>query len=127
MLTERALEKKNWAILGASPKKDKFSNKIMRRLMELDYNVFLVNPNYDEIDGLEVYKDISDIPEEIQVVNVVINKNQSLDFVRQKDLSKFDYIWFQPGTFDDGVINLAKEKNENVIAGECVLVETRGR
>lgn len=127
MLTEKALEKKTWAILGASPKRDKFANKIMRRLMELGYEVYLVNPNYDKIGEYPCYRDINDIPAKIEVVNVVINKNLSLDFVRKNDLSKYDYLWFQPGTFDEQIIELAKEKNENVIAGDCVLVETRGR
>jgi predicted CoA-binding protein len=39
------------------------------------------------------------------------------------DLSDLSAIWFQPGSFNDEIIEMAKQQNPNVVHGHCVLVE----
>ena len=46
--------KRTVAVLGASPKSDRYSHKAMMRLSEADYSVIPVNPAYTEIEGLAV-------------------------------------------------------------------------
>jgi len=40
------------AVLGASPKTDRYSHKAMTRLLKAGYSVIPVNPAYAEIEGL---------------------------------------------------------------------------
>ena len=45
------LKEKNWAVIGASIDKSKFSYKIPKILKEKGYKVYLINPKYYEIEG----------------------------------------------------------------------------
>lgn len=122
-LIEKALAKKRWAIVGASANADRFGYKILKHLTKLGYEVYPVNPNYDQIATHKCYAKLSDIEVPIDVVNVVVNKKLSQQMLEQEDVSQLSAIWFQPGSFDEETIELAKTKNPNVIHGKCVLVE----
>lgn len=122
-LIEQALAKKRWAVLGASGNSERFGYKILKHLDRMGYEVYPVNPNYEQIATHKCYAKLSDIEQPVEVVNVVVNKKLAKQFLEEEDVSKLDAIWFQPGSFDDEIIELAKQKNPNVIHGACVLVE----
>ncbi|WP_459128902.1 CoA-binding protein [Guggenheimella bovis] len=123
-LIANALNEKRWAVLGATDKKDRFGYKILKRLIDLDYDVTPINPNYEEILGKKAYKNLKDVPEAIDVVDVVVNKELVRKWIESDDLSCYKYIWFQPHTYDEEIIELAKAKNSNLIYDHCVLIET---
>ncbi len=47
------------AVLGASPKADRYSHMAMMKLKEGGYPVIPVNPAYEEIEGLQVASDLA--------------------------------------------------------------------
>jgi predicted CoA-binding protein len=51
MNKDEMLQLRNWAIIGVTPKKDRYGYKIWRQMKEKGYTVYGVNPNYEEIDG----------------------------------------------------------------------------
>ncbi len=122
-MVQGALDKKNWAVVGATDNKEKFGYKIFKRLVDKGYNVYPIHPKLDEIEGVKCYKSVFDIADKVEVVNVVVNKKLTMDIVSNKDIAKFDYIWFQPGTYDSDVIDVASKNNENLIYNKCVLIE----
>lgn len=124
---ENALNKKKWAVVGASDNPERFGYKITKRLIDKGYEVYPINPNYEELLGRKVYKDLSEVLGEVDVVNVVVNKALSRKLIEEHDLSGLEAVWFQPNTFDDEIIALAEQKNPHVIYNSCVLVETNGR
>ncbi len=123
-MIKEALGKKNWAVIGATDKKEKFGYQIFKKLVDKGYNVYPIHPKLEEIDGIKCYKSVFDIAGKVDVVNVVVNKKLTMNIVSNKDIAKFDYIWFQPGTFDSDVIDTAFKNNENLIYNKCVLIET---
>jgi len=50
------LEKKVWAVVGASDNPEKYGNLIYKKLKSRGYRVYPVNPNYETIDGDKCYK-----------------------------------------------------------------------
>ncbi len=122
-LIEQALEKKKWAVVGASGNAERFGYKILKHLDRLGYEVYPVNPNYDQIATHKCYPTVGDIPGGVDVVNVVVNPKLSKAMLEEGDFSELSALWFQPGSFNDETIELAKQKNPNVIHGHCVLVE----
>lgn len=115
------LDKKVWAVIGASPSKDKFGYKIYKILKDNDYKVYPVNPGYEDINGDKCYKSIEDLPEVPDVIDFVVPPKISLlalDEAKEKGVKN---VWFQPGTFNEGVIKKAKENDFNIVE-DCVLV-----
>ncbi|MGC8663770.1 MAG: acetate--CoA ligase family protein [Thermoplasmata archaeon] len=67
---------KTVAIVGASSKEGKIGYEIMKSLMESKAKLYPVNPNEDEIMGLKCYKNISSIPEKIDLMVISLTANQ---------------------------------------------------
>ena len=73
------LNKKVWAVVGATAKQDRYGYKIWKKLKEHGYTSYAVNPSYKEIDGEKVYPSLSHIDESIDVVDMVVSPKISLN------------------------------------------------
>lgn len=66
------------AVLGASPKADRYSNKAIRKLKEHGHDVIPVNPAHSEIEGLPAAGDLAAIePGTIHTVSVYVGAARS--------------------------------------------------
>jgi uncharacterized protein len=68
----------NVAVIGASTDRSRFSNKAVRAFQLEGYNVFPVNPNYGEIEGLKSYRKINDIPDDVDFASIYLNPRISM-------------------------------------------------
>ena len=116
------LTKKVWAVVGVTLRKEKFGYKIWRKLKDNGYEVYPVNPKYDEIDGEKCYKDLKELPKIPEVVNLVVPPKISSNNIDLADELGIEYLWFQPGTADEEVINKTEEMNKKIVFHDCVLV-----
>ena len=62
----------NVAVIGASPKKERYSNKAIRLLSEYKHNPIPVAPKQEKIEGKKVYQKLEDIPEKIDTVTLYV-------------------------------------------------------
>ena len=114
-----SLKLKNWAVVGASDKKDKFGYKIVKTLSDNDYNVFPINPRLDEIDGIKCYSSLNDIDEQIEVVDMVVRPEIGKKIIAEIADNNIDYIWLQPGTRSDEIDELTEKFNLKVVK-DCI-------
>lgn len=63
----------NVAILGASPKEDRYANICQKLLLKKGYTAYPVNPSYDIIDNIRCYKSLLDIKKSIDTVTLYLN------------------------------------------------------
>jgi uncharacterized protein len=121
------LDKKVWAVIGATPNTEKTANHILHMLIDHGYEVYAVNPNYEEIEpGIKCYKSILDLPVVPECIDFVIPPKVSLENLKALDSAKTPYVWLQPGTFDDEVVAYAAAHGFKAIhGGPCVMVELR--
>lgn len=119
-IKKEMLEKKNWAIVGVSENKDRYAYKIWKLMPEHGYKVFGVNPKYNEIEGIKIYNSLKDIDEKIDVVDVVVNKKLTYKLLDEiKDLG-IEYVFFQPETYDDSVVEKAESLGLKILTGDCI-------
>ncbi len=117
------LGKKTWAVVGASPDTEKISNRIIKKLTKKGFEVIPVNPKYEEIEGLKCYPNVASIPKPVDCVDFVVGPPLTKKAVDMLDPSDIEYLWMQPGSFDDEVVTFAEEKGFKVVhGGACVLV-----
>lgn len=62
----------NVAVLGASKNPDRYSNKAVVALLAAGHTVYPVNPGGGEIEGLPVYKSLSEIDQPVDTVTVYV-------------------------------------------------------
>lgn len=124
MSAESMLNKRVWAVIGVSQKAHKYSNMIYHKLKTNKYQVYAVNPTLREVDGDPVYPSLSALPEKPDVINLVVAPAVGLEYLIQASQLGITDIWFQPGTHDDEIQELADRLGLHTVQG-CVLVASR--
>jgi len=121
---EQTLRMRNWAVVGASPKRDRASNQIVRELDERGFTVYPVRPATPEIEGLACYASLADVQGQIEVVDLVVNPEVGIRVMEQVRELGIKYVWVQPGAESDEIRRFA-EKHDIVAVEACVLVGLR--
>ncbi len=62
----------NIAIVGASRDRERFSNKAVRAYRDAGWGVFPVNLKDEEVEGLECFSSIKDIPDDLDAVSFYV-------------------------------------------------------
>mmetsp|Transcript_1547 Transcript_1547/g.1058 ORF Transcript_1547/g.1058 Transcript_1547/m.1058 type:complete len:712 (-) Transcript_1547:5176-7311(-) len=65
---------KSVAVIGASTKELSIGNRVIRNLIDFDFkgDIYPINPKADEVRGIKAYKSILNVPDNIDVVHMVI-------------------------------------------------------
>lgn len=124
MQEEMMLGKKIWAVVGASDNPEKFGSRIYKKLKSRGYKVYPVNPNYEAIDGDKCYKNLAELPEAPEVIDMVVAPKHGLATIEEASKLGIKNIWLQPGTYNDEVMKLIADKGLTAVQA-CVLVALR--
>lgn len=88
----------NVAILGASNKPDRYSYKALQLLVEKRHTPFPVHPLLKEINGIHVYRRLSEIPDEIHTITIYLSPQNQQTVENDILQSKVQRVIFNPGT-----------------------------
>jgi predicted CoA-binding protein len=120
------LADKNLALVGASPNKDNFARGIMEELKKLEYNVVPVNPNYDEVAGVPTVAHVTDLPENIKNVVIMVHPEVTPEIARQCVASGVERVWIHKGvgkgSYSEVAVRLLKENSVEVVYGFCPMM-----
>jgi len=122
---------KTIAVYGMSTNEVKPSNYVPVFLMNQGYNIIPLNPVASEIAGQKVQKNILDIPDNIDILNVFRPSEQVLEVVeeaveRKKQKGDIKLIWLQEGIINDDAKKLAESHGIEFIQDKCMLKEYKG-
>lgn len=113
------------AVLGASPKPDRYSNKAIRMLVEHDHEVVPVHPVYKEIEGLTVTAALEDLaPESIDTLTMYVNADRSSELADAIVNLQPRRVVFNPGSENPELAQQLAGKGIEVEAA-CTLVLLR--
>jgi predicted CoA-binding protein len=122
---EEFINKRVWAIVGASHNPAKFGNKIVRDLHSAGYIVYPINPKQGEIEGLKVYAGLADLPEKPDVVDVVVPPAVTEKVVRQVQELGLPRVWMQPGSESEDAVRFCEENGIAVVHDACAMIQKR--
>lgn len=106
------------AVAGVSRAADSAANPVFRKLRKAGYEVFPVNPNAAEVEGVPCYASLDRIPGELDGVVVATHPGHSLEVIRQAITRRVPHVWFHRSFGDGGVSGAAvKECEAHGIAG----------
>lgn len=87
------------AVIGASSHRHKYGNKSLRAHFKQGYEVFPVNPNETEIEGLKAYPDLTSIPvESLDRISVYVPPWVGIQMLDAMAAKKPKEVWFNPGS-----------------------------
>ncbi len=112
-----------YAVVGASNNRHKYGNKVLRCYLQHHKKVWPVHPAQEEIEGLKVIHQISDLPLDVESISVITSPSVTERIVEEAARHGIKNIWMQPGAESDEAIAKAEALGLRVIAnGPCVLV-----
>lgn len=121
---EEFIDKKfTYAVVGASNNREKYGFQVFKDLKNSGFKAIPVNPHEKEILGSKVYKQLTDIPGQIDVVVTVVPPKITEKIVEECLQLGINKVWMQPGSEDDEAINFCKNHNITVVYNTCIMVE----
>ena len=112
------------AVIGASPKPDRYAFKAMELLKEYGHKPVPVNPAFDEILGEKCYARIATAPHPIDTVTLYLRAARSDPLIEEILSVKPQRIIMNPGAENETLAEKARDRGIEVIEG-CTLVMLR--
>lgn len=117
------LSLKKIAVIGMSKHGQKAAHYVPKYLSENGFDITPVNPTTDEILGRKCYSSISEVNEEIDVVDVFRPSDKILPIIKDAIRKKPKVIWLQEGIHNQEAEELAKKAGIKVVFNRCMLAE----
>lgn len=119
---KKMLSIKKWAVYGASPDESKFGYKIPIRMIKHGYDVVGVNSKYkgQQIGDMQVVGSLDEIPDDVECLDIVVNPTIALQVIDEAKKKGINYLWFQPGTWNEEVLEKAEKNGMNIVYDDCV-------
>jgi predicted CoA-binding protein len=110
------------AIVGASNDRRKYGNKCVRAYLDAGFQVFPVNLHEAEIEGLEAYRSLDEVPVPVDRVSLYLPPETTWILIPDLARQAGAQIWFNPGSADSRVLAEARAAGLEVRAG-CSIVD----
>jgi len=111
------------AVIGASSDRRKFGNRALRAFLQQGYTVIPINPNEREVEGLQTYASVLDVPGVIDMASFYVQPEvgeRVIDEVARKGIPE---VWLNPGAESDALIERARTlKIEPIVACSIVAI-----
>ncbi|MGE0486922.1 MAG: CoA-binding protein [Gammaproteobacteria bacterium] len=111
------------AVVGLSRNWERPSNFAAKYMQEHGYRVIPVNPVYDEVLGERCYKDLTEIPEPVDMVDVFRKPDDLPPILEQTLAIGAKTLWLQIGVINLDVAASARAAGLEVVMDRCVKIE----
>jgi predicted CoA-binding protein len=119
------VNRRTWAVVGASQDRSKYGNRVFRSLRDAGYIVYPVNPRGGKLEGTQVYPSLAELPEPPEVVDMVVPPPVTEKVVEEAHRSGLTRIWMQPGAESEAAIAYCHEHGIEVVHDACAMVRKR--
>ncbi len=114
---------KKVAVIGMSKHSSKAAHYVPKYLSDHGYDVTPINPTADTILGKKCYDSVSEINEEIEIVDIFRPSDQVLFVIQEAIKKKPKVIWLQEGIHNSEAEELARKEGIKVVYNRCMLAE----
>ena len=105
------------AVVGASRDRAKVGDKVLRAYLQNVREVYPVNPNRKEVEGLKTFPDLASLPQTVQDISVITKPDVTESIVEEAAELGIKNISMQPGAESENAVKRAEQLGMSVIAG----------
>ena len=116
------LSQRTLAIVGVSRKGNKFGNNVFKELKAKGYQLYLVHPSGEIIEGEQSYPSLKALPQKVGGLLVVVPPAETEKVVREAHAVGINRLWMQQGAESQAAIEYCQENGMSVIYGKCILM-----
>jgi hypothetical protein len=122
-MTTPADRKPTVAVIGASRDRRKYGNKSVRAHRKSGYQVFPINPNTDQIEGLPAFSSLADVPPgPLDRVTMYLPPEIGVTLLPEIAARSPGELWLNPGSDSEDLLRRAGQLCLNVIQA-CSIVD----
>lgn len=111
------------AVVGLSANWYRPSYFAAKYLMNHGYEVFPVNPNYEEVLGRKCYPDLKSLPTRVDVVDIFQKPDRVPELVTDAIDIGARVVWMQIGIVHEEAARRAREAGLEVVMNRCMKIE----
>jgi hypothetical protein len=115
------------AVVGLSSDPMRPSFGVSQYMQSKGYRVIPVNPNESSVLGEKAYRSLSEIPEEVDLVDVFRRPEFVPEIVDEAIRLKIPAVWLQEGVVHSAAAQKARDAGITVVMDSCILKEHRAR
>lgn len=116
---------KKITVVGISDKPDRDSGRIALFLKQNGYEVTGVHPTINNVEDITVFKSISEVPGEIDILDIFLNPERINSIINEIIAKKPHIVWFQLGIRNDDAAAILESAGIKVVQDKCIAVEYR--
>jgi uncharacterized protein len=113
------------AVVGASRDASKPSGQIPQDLKDRGYRIVPINPGVDELFGEKAYASLSDVPDDIDIVEVFRPSGEAAGIAREAVEVGAKALWLQVGIESQEAKEIAEAGGLHFVEDVCMGVEAR--
>ena len=124
---DQLLALKTWAIVGLSNNPDRAAFGVAKLLIEKGHTVIPIHPKAEQVHGQTGYAKLSQVPVNIDVVDVFVNSELAGAVVNEAIEIGAQGVWLQLNVIDEGAITRAKDAGLLAVMNRCPAIEYKKR
>ena len=122
------LDKKNTiGFVGATIQKDKWGYKKYKEIKKAGFEVYPINPKYEDIDGDKCFASLNSLTDFLHkkpdLVITIVPPKITEKLVEQCKILGIDKVWMQPGSESEEAIKFCNDNDIEVVHNVCVVVD----
>ena len=106
---------KTVAVVGASSDRRKFGNKALRAFQAEGHTVIPINPNVRQVEGLQTYASVLDVPGAIDMATVYVPAEIGQRLLADFEQKQIPEIWINPGAESPELLAEARRRKLKII------------
>lgn len=113
---------KKHVLFGVSRSGKKFGNSVLKELSHKGYEITVIHPDVNEIDGFKCFPDIYSLPEEVKSAIMILPPAKVAALLPDLKKAGIEQIWLQQGAESEQALKYCSENGIDLIHNECILM-----
>lgn len=119
---QKFLEPQKIAIAGVSRNPKKFGGAVFKELKEKGYELYPVNPNAVEIQGVKCYDSVESLPADVEHLLIITPKNETETVAKAAASKGMKMVWIQQKSDTPEAVKVIQEAQIPLIHKKCILM-----
>lgn len=113
---------KTIAVVGLSSNPERTSYQIAKIMQQEGYRIIPVNPTVEEVLGEKAYASLTEVPEQIDIINIFRRSEYLLEIAKEATQTNCNIFWAQQGIMNEEAYHYLKQHDFTVIMDLCIKV-----
>jgi len=112
-------------VVGVSLNRQKYGREVFDALLTKGYQVYPINPKYEEIDGHRCYRSLDELPEKPQVVVTVVPPAVTEKVIESCVRLGVGTVWMPPGSWSEQAVETCEAQGIEEVHDVCLVFALR--